>query len=1350
MISRAHFLPMLVLALLLSSCSWVDKGVGGNIPPRSADDSFTVNEGGMLELLTYEEGVLGNDEDGGNRQLTARLLEGKGPTFAAEDGFTFNSDGTFTYVHNGEEPPAAVKVNDEIVRHCDFFTYVASDGIADGEPKDVCIDIQAVNDVPKIIDQRTISTNEDTPVTITPANLLIEDPDNTQEELSVIIESGDHYQLEQNTIHPASNFNGDLSVDLSVSDGKAVSEPFTVTVKVISVNDPTIITQKAPVPFVMDEDTTRQITFDDLEVTDPDNIYPDDFTLKVKNGNFYSVEADNTIRPALNRNSDNLLGEESLEDGLLGVLVDLTDKDGQTSGVTLKVRVKPVNDPPVAKNSTIEVDEGASFEAQAPGLLNADKASDVDGDSLSVDTTPVTPPQHGSLTLKTDGSWEYEHDGSETLNDSFTYKIVDGHGGSDTATVTITVKPVNDIAPVVTVGQSFSAAENSPNGTVIGVVVATDADSADSPITGFAITGGNTNNAFVIDNGGQIAVATTAALDYETTPVFNLLITATDGINTSAAETVVVNLSNVNDVAPVVTAGQSFSAAENSPNGTVIGTVAATDLDSPVTGFMITGGNTGNAFAIDSSGQITVATSAALDYETTPSFNLQVAATDGTNTSAAAAVAINLNNINDIAPIVTAGQIFSVAENSPIGMVVGIVVATDADSPITGFTISGGNTNNAFTINNSGQLAVAANTALDYEATPTFNLQITATDGTNTSVVETVVVNLSNINDVAPVVTAGQTFSVAENSINGTVVGTVAATDVDSSVTGFTITGGNTGTAFAIDSSGQLTVATSTALDYETTPTFNLQVTATDGTNTSVVETVMVDLIDNPNEVAPVVTAGQIFSVAENSANSAVVGTVLATDADGNGTITGFSITAGNTNSAFAIDGSGQLTVATSAALDYETTPTFNLQVTATDGTNTSVAETVVVDLIDNPNEAAPVVTAGQSFSIAENTPNSIVVGTVLATDADGNGTITGFSITAGNTNNAFAIDNSGKLSVGNSGALDYETTPIFNLQVTATDGTNTSVAEIVEVKLTDVIGASTNLPPQVSGICRSTPLNVPVENILLSASDPDGDDSQLRFYQVTSGTKGSVTMGINGWFSYTPYFDARGVDTFTFKVVDQQGAETFATAKIIIGNTRILPMGDAITVGSTDGSDAAFGYRQALRSSLTDLGYAVEFVGSQASAPDRHEGHPGSQVTSAYVAANVEGWLDASPPDVVLLHIGSQEFVAGGGDPLVSEAGVASILRSIDAWSTTHGQDVTVLLAKIIDQNPANVRITTFNNLIATLAQTDKVIIVDQQGVLDYPADLADEMLPNTVGYQKMTAAWRRKLENGVLDKCP
>ncbi|MBK7028627.1 MAG: cadherin repeat domain-containing protein [Bacteroidales bacterium] len=91
-----------------------------------------------------------------------------------------------------------------------------------------------------------------------------------------------------------------------------------------------------------------------------------------------------------------------------------------------------------------------------------------------------------------------------------------------------------------------------------------------------------------------------------------------------------------------------------------------------------------------------------------------------------------------------------------------------------------GNTSSAFNINaTSGALTVANSAALNYETTPTFSLVVKVQDnGTGTlSSQATVTINLTNGND-APVIT-NQAFSIAENSANGTNVGTVIATDPD-------------------------------------------------------------------------------------------------------------------------------------------------------------------------------------------------------------------------------------------------------------------------------------------------------------------------------------------------------------------------------------------------------------------------------------------------------------------------------------------------------------------------------------------------------------------------------------------
>ena len=199
--------------------------------------------------------------------------------------------------------------------------------------------------------------------------------------------------------------------------------------------------------------------------------------------------------------------------------------------------------------------------------------------------------------------------------------------GTGQAAVTIADNDPNH--PPVIAAHAFSVAEKSPNGTVVGTVTATDPDEGQTPA--YAITAGNANGVFAIDAAtGRITVNNSSALDHETQEVCTLTVQVTDtgAPPQSSAATVTVTVGDVNE-APVIN-GQAFSVDERSPNGTVVGTVVASDPDEGQTpAYAITAGNTNNVFAIDpATGRITVNNSAALDHEAMPTCTLTVQATD--------------------------------------------------------------------------------------------------------------------------------------------------------------------------------------------------------------------------------------------------------------------------------------------------------------------------------------------------------------------------------------------------------------------------------------------------------------------------------------------------------------------------------------------------------------------------------------------------------------------------------------------------------------------------------------------------------------------------------------------------
>jgi hypothetical protein len=198
-------------------------------------------------------------------------------------------------------------------------------------------------------------------------------------------------------------------------------------------------------------------------------------------------------------------------------------------------------------------------------------------------------------------------------------------------------------------------------------------------------------------------------------------------------------------------------------------------------------------------------------------------------------------------------------------------------------------------------------------------------------------------------------FTIAENAVNGTVVGTITASDPDLNTISYSITGGTGAGNFAINpTTGVITVTNSAALNYELVTSFTLIVRATDNGTPNLFdeETITINLIDLPENTAPVITPAGPFSAAENAAVNTVVGTVNATDAESN-TIT-YSIQAGNTANIFAINAStGAIRIANTANLNFETGASYTLTIRATDnGLGNLFSQTNVIINITNINEA--------------------------------------------------------------------------------------------------------------------------------------------------------------------------------------------------------------------------------------------------------------------------------------------------------------------------------------------------------------------------------------------------------------
>jgi len=124
----------------------------------------------------------------------------------------------------------------------DSFTFKANDTTVDGNIATISIMVTAVNDAPVITGQETLTTPEDTALTVTLSDLIVTDVDNTYPNgFSLTLQAGTNYTLFGNTLTPALNFNGTLTVPVTVNDGLDDSRIFNLTVTVTAVNDAPVL-----------------------------------------------------------------------------------------------------------------------------------------------------------------------------------------------------------------------------------------------------------------------------------------------------------------------------------------------------------------------------------------------------------------------------------------------------------------------------------------------------------------------------------------------------------------------------------------------------------------------------------------------------------------------------------------------------------------------------------------------------------------------------------------------------------------------------------------------------------------------------------------------------------------------------------------------------------------------------------------------------------------------------------------------------------------------------------------------------------------------------------------------------
>ncbi|XP_027765408.1 protocadherin beta-6-like, partial [Empidonax traillii] len=363
--------------------------------------------------------------------------------------------------------------------------------------------------------------------------------------------------------------------------------------------------------------------------------------------------------------------------------------------------------------------------------------------------------------------------------------------------VEVTLEDINDHSPVFPEERvTFKIPETSDPGSRFPLEVAWDLDVGSNSVQAYSIT--PENEYFSVSYGSRITgkksveLVLEKPLDREEQAEMDFSLIAVDGGSPprSGSAQIHIVVLDVNDNAPVFTQEEYMGkVSENTPKGSVVMSVLATDRDSGINGdityqFRQAMDHSDSAFEIDPiTGEIKL--TKPLDFEAAQTHEFSVRATDGGGLSAICKVVVEVLDVNDNAPELLVSSFSSpLAENSAPGTVVALFTVRDRDAGANGKVSCALEHQLFFSLRpaykNYYELVTVR--ALDREDTAQHILTVTAADAGSPplTTTHTFTVDISDVNDNAPVFNqTSYTMYVRENNAPSVLVGAVSAADAD-------------------------------------------------------------------------------------------------------------------------------------------------------------------------------------------------------------------------------------------------------------------------------------------------------------------------------------------------------------------------------------------------------------------------------------------------------------------------------------------------------------------------------------------------------------------------------------------
>ncbi|WP_411978678.1 tandem-95 repeat protein [Vibrio sp. Vb2131] len=1059
-----------------------------NDPPVAGSTSYTVHEDNSITISN--EQLLANSSD----------VEGEvaidSVSYSGADGvFQDNGDGTYTFSPNEN-------FNGEVSLD---VVVVDEDGATDSTTAGITV--LEVND-PPIAGATSYSVNEDEVITISSEQLLANASD-VEGDVAIdsVSYSGSDGIFTDNgdgtfSFAPNENFNGDVSLDVVVTDEDGATIATNANIDVLPVNDAPV---SGDLAYSVDEDGSITLSQEQL-LAQASDVDGDDLTASnlTVDGNATVVANDDgsfTITPDADFNGD------------IDLSFDITDGDA-TIQATADLTVNPVNDLPTVGQPQFVTQEDTSFTFTEEQLLQ--NAGDIDGDNLTVENVTS---DSGTLVDNGDGTYTFAPNENFDGNVNVTFDVNDG-------TATVPAEANIDVQSVVDMPELSIASD---------LVIASD--NFESGSNGW---NANTESSQGFETGDMLGRIGGTGGDEAVSKTYDIPSDVNE-VNISFSFYEIDSWDG--ESFQIFVGGEQLTTLENSAFRTQDGTTTLYDSDGNEVGEVIHGASQREGFSgwNDQAHQI----------------NLTVPVEDGelqlgfgsTLNQDVWDESFGIDNIE----ITVADADYQIigTEDTPVPLDIDAALTdTDGSENLSiliedvpeGSALSAGVDNGDGTWSlQPGELeGLEFIPSADFNGDVTLTVNATSTDvdtGTTATATQDVTIHISPTND-APEVTGDISAVTAEdNSITLTQEQLLEhAVDIDGDdLSAINLSTNDENATVEMNEDGSFTITPSENFYGDIEFTYDV----TDGEE---VVAAGLDLTVTPVNDAPE-PQDQAFTVGEDGLLTFTDADLLtgATDVEGdNLTVEGVTYT--GADGVLTDNGDGTYSFAPNENFNGDVNFTFDVS----DGTDTVTAN---IDVSVTP-ENDPPVAGSTSYTVHEDNSITISDEQLLANSSDIEGDVSIDSVSYSG--------NDGVLEINGDGTYTFSPNENFNGEVSldvvvvdedgATDSTTAGIT-VLEVNDPPIAGTTSYT------IDEDEVITISAEQLLANSSDIEGE---VALDSVSySGSEGIFTDNGDGTFSFAPNQNFNGEVNLDVVVVDEDGATASTTA-----NIDVLPINDAPVSG--------------------------------------------------------------------------------------------------------------------------------------------------------------------------------------------